>query len=110
MLNYMVDTQNSNDFTAVCLKSLMAISRMAPPITSRIGSFKTSKNKNRTFNLDMPTPPADLTVVSLTHAHAAQLKFWIDGVNRQGGGSRGKRGAMTKQGRAQELREHLAGY
>ena len=32
------------------------------------------------FKNDMPTPPPDLTVVSLTHANAAQLKFWIDRV------------------------------
>ena len=56
----------------------------------------------------MPTPPADLTVVSLTHATAVQLKFWIDSANRQDGGKQEKRGVMTKQGRVQELREQLA--
>lgn len=55
----------------------------------------------------MPVPPADLTVLSLTHATAKQLRFWIDGANREAGS--GKR-VMTKQGRVQALREKLAEY
>lgn len=51
----------------------------------------------------MPNPPSDLTVLTLTHAKGAELKYWIDSVNREAG----KR-VLTKAGRVDELRQKLA--
>lgn len=53
----------------------------------------------------MPDTPRGLTVLTLTHATGAQLKYWIDGANREAG----KR-VLTKAGRVDELRQKLAGH
>lgn len=53
----------------------------------------------------MPNTPRDLTVLTLTHATGAQLKYWIDGVNREAG----KR-ILTKAGRVDECRQKLASH
>ena len=53
----------------------------------------------------MPNTPRDLTVLTLTHATGAQLKYWIDGANREAG----KR-QLTKVGRVDELRQKLASH
>jgi len=51
------------------------------------------------------TLPADVTTLTLAHAKGEQLKFWIDGANREAGTR-----VLTKGGRVQELRERLAVY
>jgi hypothetical protein len=51
----------------------------------------------------MPKVPGNITVLTLTHAKGAELKYWIDGANREAG----KR-ALTKSGRVEELRQRLA--
>ena len=53
----------------------------------------------------MANTPRDLTIITLTHAAGAQLKYWIDGVNREAG----KR-VLTKAGRVDELRQKLASH
>ena len=53
----------------------------------------------------MPNSPQDLTVLTLTHTTGAQLKYWIDGANREAG----KR-VLTKAGRVDKLCQRLAGY
>ena len=66
--------------------------------------------KTGPLKLDILTQLADLTMMSLTHIYATQLKFWIDSTNWQDGENWGKQGVMTKQGRVQELHKQLAGY
>jgi hypothetical protein len=53
----------------------------------------------------MPTTPSDLTVLTLTHAKGAELKYWIDGMNCEAG----KR-VLTKAGRVDKLCRKLADY
>ena len=53
-------------------------------------------------NSDTPT---DLTALTLSRAKGAELKYWIDGVNREAG-----RRVLTKAGKVDELRQKLAVY
>jgi hypothetical protein len=51
------------------------------------------------------TPPTDLTTLTLSRAKGAELKYWIDGANREAG-----RRVLTKSGKVDELRQKLAAY
>jgi hypothetical protein len=53
----------------------------------------------------MPNTPTDLTTLTLSHAKGAELKYWIDGANREAG-----RRVLTKAGKVDELRQKLAVY
>lgn len=53
-------------------------------------------------NSDTPT---DLTALTLSRAKGVELKYWIDGVNREAG-----RQVLTKAGKVDELRQKLAVY
>ena len=53
----------------------------------------------------MPNTPRDLTVLTLTYATGAQLKYCIDGTNREAG-----KQVLTKVGRVNKLRQKLTGH
>jgi hypothetical protein len=53
----------------------------------------------------MTNIPGDITVLSLTHAKGAELKYWINGANRAAG-----KQVLTKSGRVEELHQKLADH
>jgi hypothetical protein len=49
--------------------------------------------------------PHDITVLSLNHAKGAELKYWIDGANREAG-----TWVLTKSGKIELLHQKLADH